>query len=561
MRRVLIILVIAVLSLSACGSPTTEQPATLTYTLSTSVSPSGSGSVSPSSGQYLEGSQVGLIATPATGYTFDYWSGDASGSSSAIIITMNSDKSITAYFVEETPAPTVTPAPDEAELKVHFIDVGQGDAILVDLGDTEILIDGGGKSPSVVLYLHDYVDGALEVMIATHPHADHIGGLIAVLEAFEVKEIWHNGESSTSQTYTQFVSTVQAEAGEVYIARRGDEITAGELTFAVLHPTTLAGSTNNNSIVLHLSYGDIDFLFTGDAEQEAETSMLDAGIVPNVEILKVGHHGSSSSSRTPFLNIARPEVAIYMAGEGNSYGHPHEETIIALAGIGAEIYGTDIHGTVLIVTDGKSYTIHLEKGAAPRTVPQESAATEEYSLNVSIIPLGSGSISPTGGDFVSGTELILTAIPNSGYYFVSWGGDASGSSPTVVITMDSNKNVVANFEELTTVSSNVQITRIFYDGLVYRTESDEYVEIANLGTEPQNLAGWVLRDIDEGYPSFTFPSYVLEPGASIRVYTNEIHAEWGGFSFGSGKAVWNNKSPDTAVLFNAQGQEVSRKSY
>jgi len=111
------------------------------------------------------------------------------------------------------------------------------------------------------------------------------------------------------------------------------------------------------------------------------------------------------------------------------------------------------------------------------------------------------------------------------------------------------------------IGSNVQITYIFYDGIVYRTESDEYVEITNLGDTSQDLQGWVLIDIDEGYPSFTFPSYVLAIGAKIRVYTNEIHPEWGGFSFGSGKAVWNNSIPDTAVLYNAQGQEISRKSY
>jgi len=110
-------------------------------------------------------------------------------------------------------------------------------------------------------------------------------------------------------------------------------------------------------------------------------------------------------------------------------------------------------------------------------------------------------------------------------------------------------------------TSNVQITRIFYDGVVYRAESDEYVEITNLGDVPQDLEGWVLRDMSEGYPSFTFPSYILSPGESIRVYTNEYHPEWGGFSFGYGKAVWNNTDPDVAALYNAEGHEVSRKSY
>jgi len=111
------------------------------------------------------------------------------------------------------------------------------------------------------------------------------------------------------------------------------------------------------------------------------------------------------------------------------------------------------------------------------------------------------------------------------------------------------------------VASDVQITSIFYDGAVYRTESDEYVEITNLGDTSQDLEGWVLKDISEGYPSFTFPSYVLAPGAKVRVYTNEIHSEWDGFSFGYDSAIWNNGVPDWAALLNDQGQEVSRRSY
>ena len=111
-------------------------------------------------------------------------------------------------------------------------------------------------------------------------------------------------------------------------------------------------------------------------------------------------------------------------------------------------------------------------------------------------------------------------------------------------------------------ASNVQITYIFYDGLVFRDESDEYVEITNLGEQPQDLAGWMLEDISEGYPSFIFPSYILASGESIRVYTNEYHPEWGGFSFEYGRAIWNNSEPhDVAVLYDKQGKEISRKSY
>ena len=265
-------------------------------------------------------------------------------------------------------------------LTVHFIDVGEGDSILLDIGDNEVLIDGGGKSPGVVRYIDDYVDGRLEVMVATHPHADHIGGLISVLRAFEVDEIWLNGDTSTSETYSQFMSAVNSEGAQVFTARRGDTIQAGNLTFNVLHPANLNGSTNDDSIVLSLSYGQIDFLFTGDVEQEAEASMLVQSVVPvpDVEVLKVGHHGSRTASSMQFLQVIKPECAIYMAGQDNSYGHPHEEAIANLCEVGAQIYGTDIHGTVVVTTDGATYDVLLSNNEPPVACAASGNSSPHY---------------------------------------------------------------------------------------------------------------------------------------------------------------------------------------
>ena len=146
------------------------------------------------------------------------------------------------------PTPTPTLVPTEKEVEVHFIDAGQGDSILIDSGETEILIDGGDKSPGVVSYLNSYVEGALEVLVATHPHADHIGGLIDILVNFEVNEIWHNGDTSTSKTYADFMSAVNAEKAKIIVLTRGNVIKVDNLTFNVLNPADLNGSTNNNSI-------------------------------------------------------------------------------------------------------------------------------------------------------------------------------------------------------------------------------------------------------------------------------------------------------------------------
>ena len=159
---------------------------------------------------------------------------------------------------------------------------------------------------------------------------------------------------------------------------------------------------------------------------------------------------------------------------------------------------------------------------------QLSPTQHTLTINVS----GQGTTTPSSGTYTDdeGIPMTITATPVSSRRFDHWSGDASGSSPTLVITIYSNKSVTAYFKQVTTIGGNVQITKIFYDGLVYRVESDEYVEITNLGTEPQDLAGWVLKDISEGYPSFTFPYYVLAPSAAIRFYTNETHLEWVGFS-------------------------------
>jgi len=412
-----------------------------------------------------------------------------------------------------TTSTTTQPQPTASILTVYFIDVGQGDSILLDQGTTEILIDGGTGQTNVANYIKQYIDGSLEAIVATHPDADHIGGLAAVLNAFKVNDVWTNGESTTSTTYKTFISAIQTNGATTHIVKRGDTISENTLTFSVLNPSSLTGDTNNDSVVLNLKYGSIDFLFTGDAEQPAETSMLASGVVQHADILKVGHHGSRTASSSQFLSVVKPDAAIYSCGLGNSYGHPHQETITALLNIGATIYGTDVDGTVLVTTDGNTYNVQTQK---------------QY---IAIKP----SITPT----------------------------TNVSTPIMTTTKTTTTTSSTTTPAVTTTSTpvNVQISKIFYDGIVPRTESDEYVEITNLGSAPVDLKGWMLKDISDGSPSFTFPSYILQAGKSIRVYTNEIHPEYGGFSFGRGSAIWNNSSPDTAALFNAQGQEVSRKSY
>jgi len=453
-----------------------------------------------------------------------------------------------------------TDAPTKDELKVHFINVGQGDSILVNLGETEILIDGGGKSPGVVEYLSDYVDGAIEVMVATHPHADHIGGLIDVLANFEAKEIWLNGDTSTSDTYSEFMSAVSSEGAQVYEARRGDTIEVGELTFKVLHPVNLDDTTNNNSIVLSLSYGEINFLFTGDAEQEAEASMLTEGIVPDVEILKVGHHGSRSSSSTQFLDIVKPLLAVYMAGEGNSYGHPHQETIAALDEVGAEVCGTDIHGNIIITTDGKGYTKQLEKPAAPCEPPVVSTTPAAFTVT-------NLSISPTEAK-VEETVTISFDVNNS--------GGSSGTHITALkingtelatksLTLSAGESQMVSF---TVAKESTGIYTVEVDGLegtftvIEKVVQELFLEIVSVTTP-----------IGKGYTATLRAKTVPEAYCTITVYYKSgpsgASGLYGKTADGDGNVSWSWKvgtrtTPGSwriVVTSSLDGETVSQTTY
>ncbi len=269
-----------------------------------------------------------------------------------------------ATTTSSTATPPGTTTAVSGNLTVYFLDVGQGDSILVDLGETEVLIDAGVRASGAADYIAPYVDGPLEVMVATHPDADHIGGLIEVLTRYHVTDIWTSGKATTTATYRDFMAGVNSEGATIHEAQRGDWITTGALTFRVLNPgRPLPSDTNNCSVVLWLQYGDVDFLFEGDAEQEAEAAMLASPVVPvpDCDILKVGHHGSRTASSAQYLSVTRPEVAIYQAGAGNTYGHPHQETIAALQSIGATVFGTEGSGTIAVTTNATGCMVTVGK--------------------------------------------------------------------------------------------------------------------------------------------------------------------------------------------------------
>ncbi|HVI42594.1 MAG TPA: stalk domain-containing protein, partial [Anaerovoracaceae bacterium] len=241
------------------------------------------------------------------------------------------------------------------KMTIHFLDVGQGDSILIDYGDYEALIDAGnnGDGSLVVNYIKPYIDGDLDLMIATHVHEDHIGGLDDVLKAYQVDEIVDSGDTSTTVTYNDYYAAVSSEPNCTYIADQDMTIDmVGGATLKIIEALDGDSNANNDSVIALLDYNNFEALFPGDSENAAESACLNK--LYDVDVLKAGHHGSRTASSQSFLNIIKPETVIISAGLGNQYGHPHTEALQRFANIGANVYGTFKSGTIVLTTYGNS---------------------------------------------------------------------------------------------------------------------------------------------------------------------------------------------------------------
>jgi competence protein ComEC len=263
----------------------------------------------------------------------------------------------TVIEADPVPAAALTPV-QPGELVVYFLDVDQGSATLLAGPDVTILIDAGRHDRAeVVPALQAIGVETIDLLVGTHPHADHIGQFPAVLAAFPVTEVWLSGNSHSTLTFEQALDAMLASEAAYHEPRAGESYQLGSVQLAILHPDQLTGELNDDSIVLRVTFGQIAFLFPGDAEAAAEAAMVAEPADMRAQILQLGHHGSSTSSTLAFLQAVQPAVAIYSAGRGNSYGHPHTEVVERVAALGIPLYGTDTNGTIQVVTDGSSYRV------------------------------------------------------------------------------------------------------------------------------------------------------------------------------------------------------------
>lgn len=259
------------------------------------------------------------------------------------------------YFV--IPQDPAAPAPS-GNLTVHFLDVGQADCALLEHDGKFLLIDGGNVADSslVVSYLQKAGVERLEAVICSHAHEDHVGGLPGVLAVFPTAAVYAPTRTYSSKCFDDFLYYTDQQRLSVTIPNPGDRIAFGSATITVLGPVKSYPDPNNTSLVLRVDFGDTRFLFTGDMETAAENDMLDAGADVKTDVLKVGHHGSNTSTGYRFLYEANPKWAVISVGTDNDYGHPHKEPLSRLQDAEVTVYRTDKMGTVLAVSDGSTVT-------------------------------------------------------------------------------------------------------------------------------------------------------------------------------------------------------------
>ena len=275
-------------------------------------------------------------------------------------------------------------------MRVHFIDVGQADSAFIELGNGQtMLIDAGRSGGDVVDYIRNLQYETIDYVVASHPHDDHIGGMATVLNSFNIGKMYMPKQAHTISAFTNMLDVIENKGIDLYTAKVGTNIlSSGNINIDVLAPFSESNSNlNNASAVVRITYGKTVMLFTGDAEQVIENQLLNSGI--DADVLKVGHHGAGSASSSSFIKAVSPDIAVISVGEGNSYGHPHADTLAILNEVGANIYRTDEQGTIVVTADqNKKITVDkkastVKENAPPVVVQTPTEKVEENQPPVS----------------------------------------------------------------------------------------------------------------------------------------------------------------------------------
>jgi len=273
-----------------------------------------------------------------------------------------------------------TQADDESGFVVYFIDVGQADSALVVCDGETMLIDGGNAADSdlVFAFLKNHGISHLDYIVATHAHEDHVGGLSGALNYATAGTALCPVTEYDSRAFNNFIKYLGEQNVRITVPTHGDTFRLGSADVQIVGPINQSDEPNNTSIVMKITYGATSFLFTGDAERELEQDILEAGYDISATVLKVGHHGSDTSTTYPFLREIMPAFAVISCGEGNTYGHPHDNLLSRLRDADVKLYRTDIQSTITCESDGSTVSFSVERNANVQTNNTEAAVEESY---------------------------------------------------------------------------------------------------------------------------------------------------------------------------------------
>lgn len=291
-------------------------------------------------------------------------------------------------------------------LTVTWLDVGQGDAAVIQCGGQSMLIDGGKpeKSSYIYAWLQQHGLSYLDVIVATHVDADHIGGLSGALNYASVGTAYCPETTGTTETFQSFVKYLAQRGKQITVPTAGESFALGGAQVQILGPLHRAEDSNDNSIVLKVSFGATSFLFTGDAERAEEQDLLNAGVNLQSTVLKVGHHGSDTSTSYPFLRAVAPQYAVISVGAGNSYGHPTEAVLLRLRDADVTTFRTDMQGEITAVSDGQTINFSTAKNAAAETLANAGAGAAGAAV---IAPANAGGVNADGAAGASASSYVL----------------------------------------------------------------------------------------------------------------------------------------------------------
>lgn len=386
------------------------------------------------------------------------------------------------------------------KLIVHFLEVGQADSILIQQNEHNMLIDAGNNADSnfVVNYLKKQGVKKIDYVIGTHPHEDHIGGLDAVINTFEIGSVFMPKASTNTKTFKDVLLAIKNKNLKITAPVVGNLYNLGSSKWTILAPNSSSyDDLNDYSIVIKINFGKNSFIFTGDAEALSEQEILKKGFDLKADVLKIGHHGSSSSTSDAFLKAVSPEYAVLSVGKDNDYGHPHKITMDKLKANNITVYRTDECGTIIAASDGEKITFNCKPG--------------DYSYS----EIGTNTTQDSSSNSVSSNNVI------------------------------NSDNKAAKTETKTNNSANVIISNIDKKG--------EIVTITNKSSKDINLKGWKIVSVS-GNQQYVFPDYVLKAGASVKVASGNKPGDlvWGE------ENVWNNSQSDPGELYDSHGNLVSK---